>query len=122
MRRIVNVSCRGCNRLTHDMVVERPDAVVFEYGNHGDGETNAALLERRRRRTGGRSPVNPSVTRIALHLDDPDDERPKDRAVPCHCHRCGRLTVGLDVVLAAVEEYRRTGRRQTITAAPVAAR
>jgi hypothetical protein len=40
---------------------------------------------------------------------------PYEGKVRCRCHHCGTgLVVAVDEVLAAVEAYRRTGRRQAI--------
>lgn len=117
MRRIVNISCSRCHRLTEDRALEGPEGVVFLHGNH-HGETDLERLDDLRDDAGGRSQRFPSVIRYAAPLEDLATDKP----IPCHCRRCGRLAITFPELLGAVDRYRSTGRRQTIAAAAVAAR
>lgn len=126
-RRIVNVSCPVCNKLTKDMVQEGPDGTKFlhsewpDVGRRASTQT-AALLNRRRRREGGRSSRGLTL-RLTFDLDDPQLKPPwVQREVECFCAKCGRLAVDIEALLRAVADYRDSGRRQTIPAHRVSAR
>jgi ribosomal protein S27E len=115
-RRIVNVSCSVCNRLTGDHVIEGPDGIVFTYRRHVAAGSRRQL-DRYRQRAGGRG-RNPAITANNLPLDDLLDPatiwtRPE---IECHCKRCGRLVLDARGVVGAITRYRQTGRRQTVRA------